>query len=274
MIKQKMTKQEIIKQILQGIFSVKNEYNKKRMFKHKVVTFLGLKLKIGYKPKSVVIVGPGGIGDYIHSRPYYKYFKTLPKYKDYKIVYVERTGIYSLADSIDKKYFDEVIEFTYGRFVKERKYRNAVLKKINSNRIKTFINLQMSTLWNKQPPAYPPLVKGIKAKEKIGFFIGESKIRKRKNEALKTHNIKYTNEDYLFIDEQRRWVFEKIFEQKLPLETDLRIPALYDINKKHIAVSIMASSLDRRYPEEKWSRVLNHLLDNIDDDTEILRKVH
>ena len=51
----------MIKQLLQGIFSIKNEYNVKRMFKHKVITLCFLKFKIGYKPKSIVIIGPGGI---------------------------------------------------------------------------------------------------------------------------------------------------------------------------------------------------------------------
>ena len=67
------------KNLIQKIFSITNKD------KHKVITFLFVKMKfkMAARPKPcVVVVDPGGIGDYMFCRPYFKYIKQSPKYKN------------------------------------------------------------------------------------------------------------------------------------------------------------------------------------------------
>ena len=63
------------------------------------------------KDKYLLLIEPGGIGDYIFCRPFFKYFKESLKYKDYKIIYLAKDIYADFVSTFDGEYFDKIIAY-------------------------------------------------------------------------------------------------------------------------------------------------------------------
>lgn len=254
------------KNLIQKIFSITNKD------KHKVITFLFVKMKfkMAARPKPcVVVVDPGGIGDYMFCRPYFKYIKQSPKYKNCKLVYLTRNIHEYMTRCYDMDSVDSTISYDGNLYKNNKNYRKYILKKINSLNIKSLINLRCIALGIVQDSfSRHDIVKHINAKRKITEVIDFTDGYDEPQ--LKCYNqvISTTSRDDFEL-ERRRKFFEKLLEISIPDET-IQVEPLINFNKSYIAISIMATAKSRCFSDLKWKKVLDYLLNSLSEDAELL----
>jgi len=126
-----------IRDIIKNIFSITNSKT------HKIITVFFIKFKIKRNKKSkipyLVLLDPGGIGDYTFCRPYFKYIKKSPKYKSYKIIYITKDIYADMTKCYNSSSFDEILGYN----TKNYKY---LFKHLKGYNIKTLINLRCIVL--------------------------------------------------------------------------------------------------------------------------------
>ena len=227
-----------------------------------VLKFLFLKFKI-FKPLNLAfcILDPGGIGDYLFCRPYFKYIKKTAKYKNHKLIYVGKHTQIDLVRAYDTDLFDEIYEWNEEYF-KRAEYRKMLIQLLNKHNIDVLVNLRC-TIVGSSEDFYPRyyLAKHVRAKKKYTDCIDFD--NQYKNSFLKIYDKVFcTNkENILFEDERRKRFFEDLLEIKIPSES-MTLQPLFDTNKINIAISIVAVSKERMFNKDVWVRILNNLLDN------------
>lgn len=221
------------------------------------------------KDKYLLLIEPGGIGDYIFCRPFFKYFKESLKYKDYKIIYLAKDIYADFVSTFDGEYFDKIIAYNTKALERNKNYQKYLYSEINSYHIDTLINLRGITPFIKDIGFRRRLVKSVKARKKIVDVIPD------KNNNVSNLKISMYNEpiidywgkeyNYLFENERRRLFFEKILELKIP-KTELDFDKnnlLFDyINRDFIVLSICTNDSKRLYPREKWIHIAKYILEN------------
>lgn len=250
--------------LFEKIFSITNNKNKK------VITILGHKFEYDIPKPVVVVLDPGGIGDYMLTRPYFKYFKQSPKYKGCKFVFVARKMYRDMLDCYDWKCFNKVVDYQGRKFLYDKVYQKEILDKIQANpRIKAVINLRSVTVFESEDAAARNLLsQKIKAKEKIITAIDlDNKVNE--DPQFKPYTKVFTiNSDEHDELENRRILMEKILEMPIPKET-MSIDPMAAFERSYITISMLTKP-GRAYPEEKWIQVINYLTENTPDDFTIM----
>ncbi len=254
------------KNFLQNIFSVTNN-NKHKIIK---IFFIKLKLKREKKQHAVVFIDPGGIGDYMFCRPFFKYIKQSSQFSKLKIIYVTKSIYKDMTCCYDKMYFDKIIEYNAHQFIHNKKYRKKFFRQFKNYKIHSLINLRCITGKDKKDWIVRyQIAKGIKAANKIISILDVWKGTKFDKKQFKIYNKIITNSEPVFELERRRIFFEKLLDINIPKQAKSLTP-LYDMSKKHVAVSIMAISKGRQYPNEKWIPILNHIINKTEKDIKLL----
>ena len=211
--------------------------------------------------KVLLLIEPGGIGDYVLIRPYLKFIKQSPKYKDYKVIYLAKDSYIDFVRAYDSDCFDSIISYDPLEFDEDRDYRKYLLKKLNSLNVDTIINLRAIVV-----PNLPDwcvrrkLIKHIKANNKIADVI-KLKSNKRKEHKLKFYtDIIYNNNEYFFELERRRLFFEKFLGINIPKQNSSFENILGGIDKNTVLISMGSLSEYREYPVDKCIILINKLL--------------
>ncbi len=253
-------------------------YSIKKQNNHILFKFLFLKIKFKIKLKKklshpvLVMFSLYGMGDYILQRRYFKYIKLSPKYKNSSIIFVCRNAFTDFVRTYDSQYFDEIIEIDKNK-LKNIFYRNSIISKINSLKPDDLYFASCLNL-NKIKPKhdvvsdnYYSLFKNIKAKNKYTSYYGNNP--NLKNDVFNKLFYFGDNEMLMFEEERLRKEYEyllgisinnKISGIQIPLENE----------KKHIAVSIFASSKERMLKFNDWKNIINYITDNTDSSYEIV----
>ena len=61
------------------------------------------------KDKYIVLIEPGGIGDYVFCRPFFKYFNESPKYKNFKLIYIVKEGFLDFFKEKGRRFSEEAV---------------------------------------------------------------------------------------------------------------------------------------------------------------------
>lgn len=221
------------------------------------------------KEKAVLLIEPGGIGDYLFCRPYFKYLKECNKYKDSKIIYLAKDVYKDFTYNYDKQYFDEIICYNGNKILSNKHYKKYIISEINKYKIHTLINLRcVDTAHENDWKPRLQIIKAIKSKEKITEIISNPNY-KFKHSKLYTKIIE-TDTKTDFELERRRKFFEKLTGTKIPkVEITLDSQKLQpDYN--YIAVSIIALDKRRKYKDEYWKIILDFINQNTDSNTKLL----
>lgn len=113
------------------------------------------------------------------------------------------------------------------------------------------------------------ILKKFKCKTKTVGCFGDSKFRKNSRLLEKYFtNISNVN-GFKFYSEELKELYTKMFEIDIPLE-ERTLPLTINLRKKHIAIATYAADPRRIYPAEYWVKILNYILDKIDNSTELL----
>lgn len=230
----------MIKELLKNIFSIGrlNDYTK-------FVKIFGIRIKFKNSKYPVLgLLDPGGIGDYIFCRPYFKYIKQSTKFKNYKIIFITKDKYEDFVKVYDSEYFDEIISYDAIKFENNKKYKKRLIKNINNHCIETLANLRcLTVIYEKDWDVRYEIAKGINAKQKmVGMinFHSETELRKEKQFKIYDKFISKGLEDKIFETERRRRFFEDFLDMNLP-EEEVDLPILVDKKKKNIAISVMAA---------------------------------
>ena len=250
--------------LLQKIFFIQKIIDEKE-FTRININLLGLKIKFKALNKienCVAIVDCGGIGDYMICRPYFKYLKESPKFKDCNFIYLCKDAYQDMVKTYDNDVFKDVI--TYDEDYKATK------KALKKFKIHTLINLFSLSRGNNFRGwlTRHNLIKNLKIKRKIADVTIET------NDDLKNPNLKIFNEFIVtknkpFELERRRQFFEKVAETSIP-HISKQITPIIDFSKEYICISLFTGYKKRNYDESKWIEVLNYLIENISQDTQLL----
>lgn len=232
---------------------------------HVNINFLGLKIKLRYKPaeKAVAFIDCGGIGDYILLRKYLKYLKLSPKFSGYKLVYFSKKIYKNMILCYDENIFDDIIIYNGSEAVNLSKN----LKKYKFEYIVNLYAFGNCTNFNFTWKTRANLAKKINAKYKIADVIKSENFEKRKN--LKYWNELIATEPVYFESERRRLFFEKLLEMHIP-EENLYIEPKFDLKKDYIVVSLLSNVEERNYSKEKWVEIINYILRHSNKELQLL----
>lgn len=234
---------------------------------YKLLKILFIKHKyIAPKYKSICFLEPGGIGDYLFCRPYFKYIKQSPLFKNLNVILLTKKYYTDMTTAFDYEYFDEIIEYDTTKLI-NKKYRKEFVKNINLRKIKYLINLRTAVISHEQDWVYRYLLaKNIKAETKITGLINiYNKKQQLKDKMLKIYDkiIVSDLKDAVFELERRRRFFEELLQIPIP-EEKISIPVLFDKTKKMIAISMFAEDKNREFSVEKWKQIVEYILSSTD----------
>lgn len=213
------------------------------------------------KDKVLLLVEPGGIGDYILVRPYLKFIKKSPKYKDYKIFYLAKECYADFVSAYDSSLFDDIISYNPKELASNNDYKRYLYKKLNKLNIDTVLNLRSIVVDNLPDWSLRKrLVKNIKAKNKIADVI-KLKNNKRHERKLKIYSqIIYSENKIDFEFERRRLFFEKLLQINIPHQDSSFCSVLDSIDNNTVLMSMSSQSEYRNYPVDKCTSLLHKLL--------------
>lgn len=257
-----------------AIFSVEyKEIENNKFFKRKIIKIFGIKINKKVKTAPVLcLVDAGGIGDYVFCRPYFKYIKQSPKYKNYNIIYVGKIFYDDFVRAYDDEVFDAIIEYNEEYYYRNKKYLKQLLKKINKYKIDDLINLRTITIGqNNDFLVRHNIVNGIEAKNKFVSAVDLHPDRYNKKGQLKIYDniLLTTPKDFCFETIFRRNMFQDLLKIDIPVETD-KLEKLFDFKKNHILISLMANDAWKKLSNKQWKGIIDHIIDNISEDTELL----
>lgn len=213
------------------------------------------------KVKFLLLVEPGGIGDYILIRPYLKFIKQSPKYKNYKIIYLAKDSYIDFVRAYDYEQFDYMIPYNVQALDDSRDYRRYLIKKLNEFNIDTILNLRTIII-----PNHPDwgvrkkLIKNIRANRKIADVIKLRSSKKYEKKLDIYTDVIYSDNDFIFEFERHRLFFEKFLNIKIPPQ-DTKIDSLPDvIDNNTVLVSMGSLSEYRNLSADKCIKLLNELI--------------
>lgn len=193
---------------------MKKNYKKKYNININSLISLNINGTEDFHNKSLLVIKPDHIGDYILFRNFFLEIKNSKKYKDYHLIALLNTRVRDLAESLDADVIDEFIWLDLERFTKSDWYANRKIQEVLSKEYTCVLNAILRRL-----NSIEYMIQQIKAEEKI-LFKGHEKERKAVYKAQddKTYckeinlgNIR------LFEFERFRLGFEEFLGEKNPL---------------------------------------------------------
>lgn len=216
--------------------------------------------------KYVVIIEPGGIGDYVFCRPFFKYFKESPIYKKYKFIYIVKEGFLDFVNSWDKQYFDIILPYNEKALENNRHYRKYFYSEINKYNIDSVINLRTNVIDLIPDVSFRrKLIKKIKAKYKIADILNFN-ANKKQTSKLNFYTDIFKDATYKDFEIERRRIF---FSQLLGLEIpEVELNNSYKeeiIPDNFIILSIVSMSESRMLPLDFWQKIIKTLNEKYPD---------
>lgn len=253
--------------LLENVFSIKNVEDKRKNCKHKIITILGIKIKLRNKTEKikncVAILDCYGIGDYMMCRPYFQYLRNCPKYKDSFFIFLKNSGYNNIPEIYDDGFFDVIISIPKDlkALKKELDYNYEITTVINLYTLLKQINfIDYCNLHN--------LVKTLNVKHSIADIITESE-NDLNNKNLKIYDTCITTKPKYFELERRRQFFENLTQTSIP-KTNKKIEPLFDLKQDYICLSLCSNSLNRSYDNKKWIVILNYLIANTPNNMQLV----
>lgn len=213
------------------------------------------------KEKVLLLIEPGGIGDYILIRPYLKFIKQSPKYKDFKVVYLSKDSYIDFVRAYDSEHLDLIIPYSTKDLDENRDYRKYLVNKINSLNVDTILNLRTIIV-----PNHPDwgvrkkIIKNIKANHKIANVIKLKNSKKYEKKLNIYTDLIYSKNDFIFEFERHRLFFEKFLGINIPKQNTSFENILASIDKNTVLISMGSLSEYREYPVDKCIILINKLL--------------
>ena len=238
---------------------IKIQKVKKNNYFNNVINFLFFKITFKEKYKNcVAIVDPGGIGDYILHRKYFKFFKESPEYKNKKLIFFGRKMYLNMFKNYDSDVFFDVIAY-------DSTDKKELKKEISKYKFDTLIHLQ--TMCN--AIAYPhakneriDFIKKFRAKNKIVNVIKNHFYNDKNEKYLKTiyNKIIFTEEE-LFENERLRILYEKLLNIKIPHQNN-ELKPIIDFSKEYACISLASVGDNRNYNADSWAKIINFIIRN------------
>lgn len=212
--------------------------------------------------KTLLIIRFDGVGDYILTRPFFKYLRNSKRFKDYKIIFIGSPDFVELSKKYDSDYIDCFVSVN----IKNKIEREKLMKLAKKMRVTCIINPCDSKV-NKYDEKF---ISAIKADTKIcnnGFFAKYDFNKKPKNvkNILKTYNcVIDTNKNPVLVLENNRLFFEKIIGEPIDEILDLCDIDTFEkdflsVNFDYILISHFARSETRTYGKENFSKIIDYI---------------
>ena len=215
---------------------------------YRFVSFLVKNIPAKSEEKHLLIIKVDEIGDYILFRNYFKYFKAAGKYKGFKITMVANKAWKSLYETYDKDSVDSIIWLDKTRYMKDIKYRFAMLANIRKVGSSDVVNC----IFSRSADLDDGIVATATGSAKIAMYSDET--NRKKNEKDKDGSI-YTNlidagDRKIFDTERNRNFIEKVLEiDGLTVDTKVSIPPQNELpTEDYLAIFIGAGNPERRWP--------------------------
>ena len=215
---------------------------------YRFVSFLVKNIPAKSGEKHLLLIKVDEIGDYILFRNYFKYVKTAGKYKGFKITMVANKAWKSLYETFDRDSVDSIIWLDKTRYMKDVKYRFAMLANIRKVGSSDVINC----IFSRSADLDDGMVAIATGSAKIAMYSDET--NRKKNEKDKDGSI-YTNlidagDRKIFDTERNRNFIEKVLEiDGLTVDTKVSIPPQNELpTEDYLAIFIGAGNPERRWP--------------------------
>lgn len=252
---------------LKKIFSIEDIYEHKK--KYKVITIFNNNIKYEVKntlKNCIAIIGPGGIGDYMFCRPYFKYFKESPKYRNCKFVFFAKSVYFDFVKEHDKKYFDYIVSYDKNLGAVKTKLAN-----LNIFKFQECINLHYITLGeSKEWGVRLNLIRSLKKDKTIADIINFEHIDSSTCKDLSIYDEVIISEEKGKAEiVRRRDFFEKLLYIKIPVG-GTELTSIFNLNNPFILISICAGSSARRYNKKDWIKIINNIIQNTDSNFQLL----
>ena len=215
---------------------------------YRFVSFLVKNIPAKSEEKHLLIIKVDEIGDYILFRNYFKYFKAAGKYKGFKITMVAKKAWKSLYETYDKDSVDSIIWLDKTRYMKDIKYRFAMLANIRKVGSSDVVNC----IFSRSADLDDGIVATATGSAKIAMYSDET--NRKKNEKDKDGSI-YTSlidagDRKIFDTERNRNFIEKVLEiDGLTVDTKVSIPPQNELpTEDYLAIFIGAGNPERRWP--------------------------
>ena len=214
----------------------------------------------------VAIVDPGGIGDYILHRQYFKYFKQSPEYKNKNLIYFGREQYNNMVKHYDSDVFSEI--FAYDCIDKKE-----LRKQLSYYKFDSLIHLQTmcgAIAYSQAKSERMDFIKGFKVKTKIANAIMNDYYDNKAEKYLKSiySQIIFTNEE-TFEPERLRTLYEKLLGIKIEQE-NTKLSPIFDFSQKYICISLASVGEYRNYSIEGWVKILKYLTTNLQESYKIV----
>lgn len=253
--------------MLQNLFAI-NKIELNKNFTQIKITFLGFKITFKIKNRiktienCIAIIDCGGIGDYMLCRPYFRYLKECPKFKNSNFIYLCKNAYQDMVKTYDKNIFYDVI--VYDENLKTVKNN---LKKYKIHTLINLFSLSRGNFFKGWNIRYN-LIKNLNIKNKIADVTIDNE-EDLKNKNLKIYSKLIITKTKSFELERRRQFFEKLTQMPIPI-INKEITPVIDLKKEYISISLFTAYKKRNYNSNKWVKVLNYLLDNLPQNIQLL----
>lgn len=213
-------------------------------------------------PKTVIIIRPDSIGDYILFRDFVQLFKTSQKYREYSVTLIGNECYRDLALALDQTYVDHFIWINRSKMVRNLFYRYKILKSITGKGYNLLIN-----------PVYcrgffldDTISKFIQAREKISLtphptFNLQWQNRKSRHFYTRIVEIKPN----IFEFERNRQFFVTFFDHAcLPVKPVMETSHTYSgpsLPPQFFLIALGAGHPKREWAAENYAKVAQRLIE-------------
>ena len=220
---------------------------------------MGLSLKYIFhkKEKAVLFFEPGGIGDYMFCRPFFKFIHQSERFKNLKKVYIVKDYFAEFMNAYDSQYFDEIISYSTSDFENDRYYRKYLFNKLNRYKYEQIVNLRTVVVDNLKD--YNPrkrIIRTLKSSKKTVNAIYVKNNDRRLNQMY--NNVIFSDKKYDFELERKRKFFEELLGIKIGNDYSFKIEQVLTTNN-NIAISMFATSERRMLTFEKWKQIIHKI---------------
>ena len=200
------------------------------------------------------------IGDYILFRNFLEFVRHSKKFENYFITLIGNIVWKEIAEHFDNNFIDEFIWIDKNKLARSFDYRKNTLRIIHDMNFKVIIN----PLSSRNFLLDDSIIKASCSKERIGYFSDNSSSPGILN---KIGNKYYTSlfklpENIHFEFDRNKFFFESFLEEKIPFKRPFinhkELTPLPVFNK-YVAIFPGASKKHKRWPAEKFARVIDYI---------------
>jgi ADP-heptose:LPS heptosyltransferase len=199
-----------------------------------------------YQGKSILIVRPDAIGDYILFRNFIQVIKEHPLYADYKITLVGNIAWKSLAEEFDSQYIDKFIWIDRKKFNSKLNYMRSILTEISKKKY----DIAIQPVFSREFHFGDLIIYFAKAYKKKGFAGDFSNIEYTKYLSdLFYSDLVSHKEKIKFEFERNKDFFNDLLKTHLKIEKPYMLSSTKRLEENNYAIIFIGSS----HPSRRWS---------------------